>query len=377
MTDESSAVVLSGGGAYGAYEVGVLKALFTGHSPATKYVPLRPSVLAGTSIGGFNAAAVLSTPTVDPEAGVRFLEEVWTERIAERAGDCGSGVFRYRWNVFKALDPRCLILNPVGQLAEFAEDTSFFVNDWPRRTVNFFESSADVQQRAIELFDIGSFVTADSFFDVIRDIVEPAFIRRSDIALRVSTTNWRTGELRVFRNADMTDAIATAALVAATSMPGVVNSVEIEGEPYVDGSVVMNTPLKPAIEAGGDVLHVVYMDPDAQSIPLPRLRNTIDAIYRLLVIGFGSVMNRDIEIATRINRALEEGGRHVLQRPERDYRKLTIHRYHPREELGGAFKWLTFNRDHILSLIASGYADAVEHDCVESRCIVPDYVANG
>jgi len=41
------AVILSGGGASGAYEVGVLKGLFAGDSPATNYTPLMPDIFYG------------------------------------------------------------------------------------------------------------------------------------------------------------------------------------------------------------------------------------------------------------------------------------------------------------------------------------------
>jgi len=48
------AVVLSGGGATGAYEVGVLKALYGGKSRVTQFKPLDPDIFSGTSIGSFN-----------------------------------------------------------------------------------------------------------------------------------------------------------------------------------------------------------------------------------------------------------------------------------------------------------------------------------
>ena len=47
------AVVLSGGGAYGAYEVGVMKALLGGEMKGAGYRPLDPEVFTGTSVGSF------------------------------------------------------------------------------------------------------------------------------------------------------------------------------------------------------------------------------------------------------------------------------------------------------------------------------------
>jgi len=37
---DQTALVLSGGGAYGAFSVGVMKVLFAGRSPANSYQPL-------------------------------------------------------------------------------------------------------------------------------------------------------------------------------------------------------------------------------------------------------------------------------------------------------------------------------------------------
>ena len=63
MTDTKElkhAVVLSGGGADGAYEVGVMKALFNGKAPRLPGGPVEPDIFTGTSIGAFNAALLVS-----------------------------------------------------------------------------------------------------------------------------------------------------------------------------------------------------------------------------------------------------------------------------------------------------------------------------
>src|SRR5436309_12316846 len=67
------ALVLSGGGAFGAYEVGVLRAL--------NGLGLRPSIVAGTSVGALNGLAWVAHDG-DPTA----LELVWA---ALRPSDVG------------------------------------------------------------------------------------------------------------------------------------------------------------------------------------------------------------------------------------------------------------------------------------------------
>jgi NTE family protein len=61
------AFVLGGGGALGAYEVGMLKALFA--------AGVRPGLVLGTSVGAINGAAVAAEPS---QAAVGRLVDLWT-----------------------------------------------------------------------------------------------------------------------------------------------------------------------------------------------------------------------------------------------------------------------------------------------------------
>ncbi|WP_327290282.1 patatin-like phospholipase family protein [Streptomyces sp. NBC_01198] len=61
------ALVLGGGGALGAYEVGMLKALFG--------AGVRPGLVLGTSVGAINGAAVAAEPS---QASVARLIDLWT-----------------------------------------------------------------------------------------------------------------------------------------------------------------------------------------------------------------------------------------------------------------------------------------------------------
>ncbi|WP_018567864.1 patatin-like phospholipase family protein [Streptomyces sp. PsTaAH-124] len=61
------AFVLGGGGALGAYEVGMLKALFA--------AGVHPDLVVGTSVGAINGAAVAADPS---QASVTRLADLWT-----------------------------------------------------------------------------------------------------------------------------------------------------------------------------------------------------------------------------------------------------------------------------------------------------------
>ena len=50
---------------------------------------------------------------------------------------------------------------------------------------------------------------------------------------------------------------------------------------FIDGGVVMNTPIKPAIDHGADELHVISLDPSIPELPGKYADNTWDAFNRV------------------------------------------------------------------------------------------------
>jgi hypothetical protein len=55
----------------------------------------------------------------------------------------------------------------------------------------------------------------------------------------------------------------------------------------------------------------------------------------------------------------------------------TIHRYRPSRYLGGALSLLNFARPRMQELIELGYRDVMHHDCVKSKCVLPDGMQGG
>ena len=385
------AMVLSGGSAYASYEVGLLKALLRGESSATGYKPLSPDVYVGTSGGAFNAAMMTSRPGRDVLATLDFLEHVWVDRFTADPATCREGAIRVRGDISQYANLRCLSSNPLQPLSRIAEDTAYLSQFVLSRASNFLSSSPrTIGRRALESVDIGAMISNDEFVRVIHQVIDLEGIRTSDTALRVSTTSWKTGELRVFANADMSDSAGHAAIEASAAFPGT-RPVQIEGKPFVDGGYLQNTPLRPAISAYGDELHVVFMDPDTKDIPVRQLDNTFDVLDKLYHIMQAFAFKWDIGLARAVNRAVDFVDRSDLDpsqsrgvvdvfraliwptgAEETPLRQTVIHLYHPRENLGGALGLLNFDRSQIMGLIAKGYADAVAHDCVASGCVVPE-----
>ena len=81
---------------------------------------------------------------------------------------------------------------------------------------------------------------------------------QQDIQLTVSATNARTARRRVFTNQD----VSVDALLASSCLPQFLRAVEIDGEPYWDGTLTGNPALGPLLTKRPDCdLIIVRVDP--------------------------------------------------------------------------------------------------------------------
>jgi predicted acylesterase/phospholipase RssA len=411
------ALVLSGGGARGAYEVGVAKALFEGRSRVVAD-PRQVTVFTGTSVGAYNAA-FLAQEERGAEA-IGRLEALWRDRIAGTLENCGNGVYRLRWDPFRFLDPGCL-RNPLQLLTEVGRDAGF----WGMYAAAYGSqllsgSGSPVLVRLFETVNIAALFSREPLKSLLADTIDLARLRATANDLAIVASDWRNGLVKVYSKDDVIR-IGTDTILASTAIPGVFAPVVVEGTPCVDGGLLQNTPLKPAIRAGADVLHVIYVDPLTQFVPFPELPNTIDTAYRVYTILLASQINGDARFIAAINHELAElsggGGARRGELPaaraakqdrageriraaqpvsrlsgapgrdlpavrarrsykggqadEKVYRPLTIHRYRPKTDLGGAEAFLDFSLPAIERMIHQGYEDALSHNCREAQCVLP------
>ncbi len=389
--NQRHAVIFSGGGADGAYEVGVAKALLNGKAPTTDR-PLDPEVFTGTSIGSFNASFLVSRWEELGAASVGDLEKVWLERIAQPPGRPPG--FRIRLNPMDYLDPRSYYPNPLVTGARFFADSAEIGWDGMQRAVNLLSGKDPFLERVLEMFNLSTFVSASGWEQIIRESIDFRKIRDSEKELFVAATNWILGDLRIFDKHDMTDKLGPAAIRASSSVPGFYPMATVGAQKYVDGAVLMNTPLKPAIRAGADVLHVIYMNTDVKRMPVDELRSTLDTLYRTQIIAWAEAVNRDIKRARSYNQGLDllHRSAHGEDLPEekmkdfvgaagpiarrlkakRSYRTVTIHRYFPPDGLSGALGFLNLSRERLERLIDEGFQNTVAHDCVANGCVIPE-----
>lgn len=429
-TSDLHAVIFSGGGADGAYQIGVAKALFNGKSRSTYLRPMDPAVFTGTSIGSFNASFLVSQWEDFGAASVANLEKVWLERMAWMGAS--NGGFRVRLNPFEFLDPRPYMKEPfrLRPLVHLAQDAGLLGWEALNRTYNLFASRDPLLERLTDFFNLSSFVASEPWEGTIRETIDFKKVRESKKKLSIAATNWAFGEVREFQNGDMTDKLGPAAIRASSSVPGVYPPATVGAQTYVDGAVLMNTPLKPAIKALGEilkddpsaglwnlpyreakqqaeeaeayqqaleppdmVLHVIYMNTDVEKMPIDALQSTLQTLYRTQIINWASMVNQDIERSGLLNKGIEllrdperikeglddrelkvvlESAEALLERMKEGhpYRPLTIHRYFPPDGLDGALGFLDVRRGRFERLIDEGFHNTVSHDCKVNQCVL-------
>jgi NTE family protein len=393
----TTSLTLTGGGSYAAYEIGVMKALFTGQSSATDYNPLDPDLLIGTSAGALNAAGLIAheVRTGSLLGAVAELQSLWTDWIADGSLRCGNGVYRIRGLPFELLDRNCLDRGLTPFVREATEDAGLFVRGSfhvAARVVRSLLSTDPQPTRTLaQSIDFSTLISAAPFAETLEYFVPAGTFAQSARRLRIVALDVSTGIMKLFDENDMRR-LGVEPLLASTALPIFFPPRRIEGRDYVNGTTLASTPLLPAIQESA-TMHFVYMDPDLRAISPTRLDDIIDAMDRVMVINFASMLNRDIELAQQINTALhliENGVRveslstqdvqsllrtlpAILERAEagNPYRPLTIHRYHPHDDLGSELGLMNLDRRRIIELVERGYHDAVAHDCEASGCVLP------
>jgi len=126
------------------------------------------------------------------------------------------------------------------------------------------------------------------------------FGREGAPALVVSATRVRTGEARLFWDAEVTAEV----LLASACLPQIFPPVEIDCEPYWDGGYASNPPLRPLIEAGApaDVI-LVPTTPTERPEPPHGAANIRE---RAAEIAFGTALRLELRSLAMAQRLVAE-----------------------------------------------------------------------
>ncbi len=153
-----------------------------------------------------------------------------------------------------------------------------------------------------------------------------------------------------------------SAVVASSAIPIVYQPLKVGRRLYIDGAMVTNQPIRPAVRLGADVLFLVMMQPP--TIPRSEVKTFIDVGLRSLEILMAQNLATDLKILSTVNAMCERAAAEFGLTPEeveidfgtRRYRYVKAFTIRPETALPGMS--LDFGRENIRPAILRGYQDA-------------------
>lgn len=240
------ALVLSGGGSKGAFQVGVLKSLIESGYSARGY-----KAIAGVSVGALNGAYLAQFKPANFLLAVSKLEDFWM-KVKTRS------VYK-RWF-------------PFGKLH------------------GLWKSS---------IYD------SSPLKKMVEENIDPEKIRSSGIQLRVGAVDLGTGDYVSFGpdNGDIRKAV-----LASSAFPAMLEAIEKDGRTFTDGGVRNTAPAGDMIQIPEvDHLDVILTTPEKPAPKTNKKWNALDVALRSIDILMDEIVVTDLKTVARIN-ALVDGG---------------------------------------------------------------------
>jgi NTE family protein len=331
---QRTGIVLSGGGARGAYQVGVVAGILDVLGSGLEHAPF--NVLCGTSVGAINAG-YLASHAQAPDLAINGLIDAWQS--------------------LKLTDH--LRINLRGLVGLWASAKA--VSDDARL------SERPVQARTlIDSLPLQDLVSTQVDFNQLHENVDRGVVH----ALVITALEITSGRTTMFIEAPpyvsfpesndprrnvTRERIGLQHILASAALPLVFPPRRIHGEAYCDGGVRFNTPIAPAIRAGADRLVVISLlseAPHGETMEVPE--EVREASYKNPVFLIGKVLNAllldpthyDLQVLERFNKMIETMERvlepaqlaefHRVVNKERNmaYRKLRTLVFRPSRDIG-------------------------------------------
>ncbi|MGH8676747.1 MAG: patatin-like phospholipase family protein [Burkholderiales bacterium] len=275
-------MVLTGGGARAAYQVGVLRAL---SHILPRGCPNPFPIVCGTSAGAVNAAAI-AAGAMDFHRAVRRLVLIWKSLRAEqiyRTDPLGVAVTGFRWLA-------ALIVGGLGK----NNPTSLLDNAPLAKLLNDLLDLEGVQ-RAIDAGSLRALAISASGYTSGQSVT----FFQGDATL----LGWHRA-----RRAGSAVKIGMDHLLASSSLPFIFPAVRIHREFFGDGSMRQIAPVSPALHLGADRLFVIGVgrppDEHAERVRADTYPSLADIAGHALNSIFLDSLEVDLERLQRINRTV-------------------------------------------------------------------------
>lgn len=252
-------LILQGGGALGAFECGVVRALEENN--------IFPDIVAGISIGALNGGIIAS----HPNKAAQVLKAFWSELTVESP--------KIGYEPFRRMIASANIL-------QFGVPNFFTPNWFPA----FDEKS---QNDWMQPWTWTGLYDTAPMRRLIQKYVDFKALKRSPVRLLVGAVNVLNGELDIFDS--YADDLTPDHLLASGSLPPGFSWTYVNGKPYWDGGVVSNSPLDLVLDRCGEDGKKVYMiDLYAGERPLPK--NIMEVMTRRDEIVYCERVKSDLKL---------------------------------------------------------------------------------
>jgi NTE family protein len=294
----TDAIILGGGGSKGAFTVGVLLRLYE--------LGIRPGIIFGASAGALNALKLAEAPR-DPLQAHRICD-IWRNASS-------SDFFM----------PRPWMSELLGKFAKVSPDLpgGFTPSEVFDLATALFVSPVFDASNLLQLIRVGlrlkvvrdtlktgmreeSLFSLGPIASLLRAAVDESAVCASPAELFLAVTHYQTGELRFVNKSgtihdrelnplpDMPRVSLIDAAIASSSLPVIFRPTMLAGEPYVDGSVRGNVPVRAAIRRGAKRIFAVLTPAPLAALP-PGMPSPSDIMLRLPEMMLDEILFQELQ----------------------------------------------------------------------------------